>query len=309
MTNLYLSGSGGRTTIVVGLLKQLDFSKFERIYAISGSALATFFCLAKREDVLADLVMKDVAKYSTQKWINWEFLNLLYVTYFKSSFYSLENLTKLMKGLEIPKNNELSKLTVCVYNISDSKLEFINGDHPKIIDYVLASLSIAGVYPPVLIDGKYYNDPSFKNHFAFEEVSIGSQNNVFVNFGEFKLDTNNLSTSIIPLYATVFYSVELLLHKERLDILRKSFNKNYSLFINDMHLGSTVNSLFPAFGKNISQQLLNDDLRAFSERVPFDSIPGGLADLTDENKVKIGLEFGTLIGKSLRNLIQSNKLC
>jgi predicted acylesterase/phospholipase RssA len=305
--NLYLSGSGGRTSVAIGLISQLDYAKFNKVYAVSGSALAAFFVLSKKKDTFDEVIMKDVTKYTAQRWISFsDIANLLYYPFFKPSFLTLDNLTKLLKELEVPKENDLAKLTICVFNVNDSKLEWINGDHPNFIDYLLATISIPSYYPPVLIDGKYYTDPIMKNHLAFDESTLAeteNQMNIFVNFGDgpARMDgyTNNLSNQAL----TTLYSTELIIHRERIKILQKYSNQNLYLYVMDLHPHNKMKTITTPFGRNIETWVINDEIKDFTQKVPIDNLPRNIIDLADPVKGANGLAFGNLIGKSITKIL------
>ena len=45
-------------------------------------------------------------------------------------------------------NDKLDKFTCCVYNVTNEQVEYINGNHPLIEDYIIASSALWIVYPP-----------------------------------------------------------------------------------------------------------------------------------------------------------------
>ncbi len=105
---------------------------------------------------------------------------LFYKTIYASSIYSNKGLKQILKKM-IPRDN-FKYLSKKLYILST---DFSNGDpvyfnKGKIIEKVLASCAIPGVYPPIKIKGKYYIDGGLSGNAGIIQAEQLGNDIVFV---------------------------------------------------------------------------------------------------------------------------------
>lgn len=174
---IVLSGGGTRCAYQYKILDELiksnvyDNINIDCIYGTSfGSVVALYFCLGKL-DLLEKLFMsmnqeslvKSFDLWGYDKYIrNIPLLgdhigNIIDILWIIESIKS-KGLYKptfgidAFKSLDLTNSNNLSKFYCSVFNVNTNKIEFINGNHPFILDYIIASCALWLVFPPVFIN-------------------------------------------------------------------------------------------------------------------------------------------------------------
>jgi predicted acylesterase/phospholipase RssA len=117
---------------------------------------------------------KILTKISDLIWI----IKGLYMKGLYNSNFGNTILDDLIKNINYSDNitrNNLSKFNCFVFNITKNKIEMINGLHPQIKEYIIASICCWGLFPPIKImqpDGTYneYLDAGFIQVHPFQNL-------------------------------------------------------------------------------------------------------------------------------------------
>lgn len=172
----YLEGGGAKCTYQLTFLKHLfnnnNFNnnfELESIWAISFGSVMAYLFLLDEVDLAKKLLEQgdniliksfDLSKYTffinKIPFIGKYFETLGNAIWIMNSLkehglFKPDNIEKYLQyALMKNKNNihKLYKLNVMVYNITKNKSQVINGDHPLIIDYILAGMSVWLLFPP-----------------------------------------------------------------------------------------------------------------------------------------------------------------
>lgn len=176
--SFYLEGGGSKCSYQLSMLKHLFENNYfnknfelESIYGLSfGAAIGYFFLLEDyniSKKLLTEnenLLLKSINISSILKFLKIPYLDKILKNIEETIWilYSLTNFglfsqNTIEKYLIEAKNNStkninLKLLNVLVYNINKNKVETIKGDHPLIIDYILASMSVWLLFPPKKIN-------------------------------------------------------------------------------------------------------------------------------------------------------------
>lgn len=176
---IILQGGGTRCSYQVTFLDKLinndNFhNKFniKSIYGTSfGALVGYFFCVNKLH--ILDKFFKSIDENSLKRHFDlWGFgyflkripiigkiisflINIIWLlkSVANKSLYNQSNgIGNLFNNeLTLVEKENLKKFNCCVYNITKQKVEYINGTHPLIIEYILASSSLWIVFEPKLI--------------------------------------------------------------------------------------------------------------------------------------------------------------
>lgn len=177
--NLILQGGGTRCAYQLSFLnkiiKNIQFNNIFKINNVVGTSFGAivgyFYCIDKM-DILYDFFMK-LNKNSLQPHFDlWGYKNIIIkipfignivgviidmVWIIKSivykGLYDQTNQINTLLNIELntQQKQNLKKYYCCVYNITKQKIEYINGTHPLLLDYIIASSSLWIVFKPKLI--------------------------------------------------------------------------------------------------------------------------------------------------------------
>jgi|688.fasta_scaffold301460_1 hypothetical protein len=223
--NIYLSGGGTKCayqlTFLRNLIREKGIHSINKIYCSSFGSLVAYFCLHeefnKLETFFTTLTPDKLRKSTyTKRMENIEkiLLNIPIIGYiFQIIFNIYWILTSVKKyGLfnqssgdelldNISKIDEaehkilLEKMECIVYNISDNKIELINGTDDKIKEYILAACAYWGLFSPKKINGKYYSDSGIDyvhpHILVFKDEKIDYQNIIHIALCTGDLDNFN----------------------------------------------------------------------------------------------------------------------
>ena len=158
---LVLSGGGIRGIAHLGVLQALTEAgiKFCRI---SGTSAGSIVGALYSQGMEPHEILKIFLKTKLYKFLRPAFRNagLLSLDNTKSLF--LEHLPHdSFEGLKIP-------LVIAATNFSEGKLRYFSSG--KLIEAVLASCSIPGVFKPIIIEGKMYVDGGVLDNFPIEPI-------------------------------------------------------------------------------------------------------------------------------------------
>lgn len=176
---LVLQGGGTKCAYQLSFLNKLinnDIFKkkytIEKIYGTSFGALVGYFICIKRTDILEfffnsldENSLKPIFDlWGIKKYIKNIPIIGIFITLIINMFWLLKGLkekglfdqnhgTDILYNITLDKQQEenLKNYYCCVFNISKQKLEYINGSHPLIKDYIMASASLWIVFKPKLI--------------------------------------------------------------------------------------------------------------------------------------------------------------
>ena len=177
---LLLSGGGTKCCYQITMLRNIVNSKnyienynLTEIYGTSfGSLTGLCLCLKKYDELIEFFLT--LTKSSLIPWFDlWGmdkyirkipiigqilgiFIDMIWimVSLSKKSLYNPIIGMKFLESLEIDKEENRKKLTnyyCCVYNVTRGYTQYINGLHPQIKEYIIASSSIWIIFPPVQI--------------------------------------------------------------------------------------------------------------------------------------------------------------
>jgi len=174
---LVLSGGGTRCAYQYKILEELIGSyvygniNVDSIYGTSfGAVVGLYFCLGEMQaleklfmSMNQDSLVKCFDMWGYDKYIRgipiigdhigslidvaWIIESIKRKGLYKPTF-GLE----AFNSLDLTNKAKLSKFHCSVFNVTKSKLEFIRGDHPLIIEYIVASCALWLVFPPVEIN-------------------------------------------------------------------------------------------------------------------------------------------------------------
>ncbi len=174
--NIILQGGGTRCAYQVSFLNTFIKNnikyKINTVYGTSFGALVGYFFCIRRLDMLynfflslnEDRLKKHFDFFGYGKYLinipilgfffNW-FIKIVWLlqSIEQKSLYNQDSCIDNIFNLELTKSQKqnLSNFYCCVYNITKQKTEYINGTHPLIIDYILASSSLWILFKPKLI--------------------------------------------------------------------------------------------------------------------------------------------------------------
>lgn len=168
--SFYLEGGGSKCSYQLGFLNYIlndscfnNHYDIDSLYTISYSSIITFFILLKKFDNIQDLMTSSTLQKSISFYgleyipiIN-KICDILWLLYgiFTHKLFNQDNIEKYLndalKNSNLLLKNNLSKLYIYVFNITKNKIEIINGEHPLIIDYLLAGISYWLIFPPKFI--------------------------------------------------------------------------------------------------------------------------------------------------------------
>lgn len=173
----YLEGGGSKCSYQLSTLKHLFENKYfndnfelESIYGISFGAVMGYFYLLKEFDASKKMLIDgenllnksiDISKYLyyikkipfISNYVN-SIENIIWILYSLKNYglFDQRIIEKHLRNVSKSENNLLHKLNVLVYNINKNKVQIINGSHPLIIDYIMASMSVWLIFPPKKIN-------------------------------------------------------------------------------------------------------------------------------------------------------------
>lgn len=176
---IILQGGGTRCAYQMALLEKLihnpkfnDNYVIDSVYGTSFGALVGYFLCINKLDVLNDFFLslnQNSLKPHFDLWGYKKYLKMIpYIgqlfgtiidgvwllkSVLEKSLYiqEIDNLFDQYKDLTTDEMIQLNKFNCCVYNITKQKIEYINGSHPFIIDYILASSALWIIFKPKLI--------------------------------------------------------------------------------------------------------------------------------------------------------------
>ena len=177
---LLLSGGGTKCCYQITMLKNIissqiyiDNYNLTEIYGTSfGSLTGLCICLEKHDELIKFFL--SLTKDSLVPWFDvWGMDNYIrkipfigqilgiiidmiwiIVSLSKKSLYNPQVGIKFIESLNLDKEESKRKLKnyyCCVYNVTKGTTQYINGHHPEIKKYILASSSIWIIFPPVQI--------------------------------------------------------------------------------------------------------------------------------------------------------------
>ena len=177
--SIILQGGGTKCAYQLSFLKNLqennefmENTQIDSIYGTSFGALVGYFYCIDRIDLLLKF-FKELTDKSLKPWFN--FFNIadylkkipiigklvdlitnmiwLLMSIKRKSFFDQYSSTGnlLYVKLNTIQEENLKKFNCCVYNITKQQTEYINGSHPLIKEYILASSALWIVFQPKLI--------------------------------------------------------------------------------------------------------------------------------------------------------------
>lgn len=175
---LILQGGGTKCAYQLSFLNKLIkndlFNKkynIEKIYGTSFGALVGYFVCINRIDIL-DNFFKSLDENSLRPIFNFWGINFIKKIPFIGKFFNyIFNIFWLLMGLKYKglfdqdfntnvlfdfdlndeQKKKLNKYYCCVYNITKQQTEYINGSHPLIREYIIASSSLWIIFKPRVI--------------------------------------------------------------------------------------------------------------------------------------------------------------
>jgi len=180
---IVLSGGGTKCAYQLTLLNNLlnnklfnEKYKIDKIYGTSFGALVGFFLCIEQPEILKKFFL-NINKKSLCPWFDlWGYDDYLQkipiignwinniiksiidsiwilISIQKKSLFQPINGFQLLNSITINniQKNKLNKFYCCVYNITQQKYQYINGNHPLIKDYIIASSSIWLIFAPIKI--------------------------------------------------------------------------------------------------------------------------------------------------------------
>lgn len=203
---VFLSGGGALGFAHIGMLQALEEAGISPEYvsgASMGALVGAFYSAGNDPQQIKEIVMKEKL-YKRE--------NLFALSGAKVKGVSLSANRKvrdiLSRHIGTDQFDDLEKhFMVAVSNLTESQTEVIDsGD--GLIDYLLASMAIPGVFEPVVIDGDIYVDGGSLNHFPTksirEKVDILIGIDVMPRKGDVTIsNTKDLLTSFIHSLAIV----------------------------------------------------------------------------------------------------------
>jgi predicted acylesterase/phospholipase RssA len=176
---LILSGGGTRCAYQLGFIENLYNNqlfitkhKIDEIYGTSFGAFVGFFICLERFDLINSF-FSNMDEYSLKPcfdlwglskyikkipYVGNIFGTIIDIVWIivgiqKKGLYTPSYGVNFLKNIELTEQdiNKLSNYYCCVYNITKEKIEFINGTHLYIKDYLIASSALWIVFPPVKI--------------------------------------------------------------------------------------------------------------------------------------------------------------
>ena len=201
---IILQGGGTRCAYQMAFLNKIIHSdtfknnfNIDSVYGTSFGALVGYFYCIGKLNILNDFFLsinEDSLKPHFDFWGYGSYLKRIPLVgnFFRTTMDVVWLLKSVMhKSLydqshgfnDLFKNNEqqneqikeqLKKFNCCVYNITKQKIEYINGSHPLIIEYILASASLWIVFKPKLI-------PQLKSECICDETCLCPKNDTTGN--------------------------------------------------------------------------------------------------------------------------------
>jgi predicted acylesterase/phospholipase RssA len=174
---LVLSGGGTRCAYQYKILEEFIMSDVYRDVNIDsvigtsfGAVVGLYFCLGEMESLEKlflsmnqDSLVKCFDLWGYDKYIRGipiigdhigSLIDVVWIieSIKRKGLYKPNFGIEAFKSLDLTDKNKLKKFHCSVFNVTKSKLEFIRGDHPLIIDYIIASCALWLVFPPVEIN-------------------------------------------------------------------------------------------------------------------------------------------------------------
>lgn len=165
---VFLSGGGALGFAHIGMLQAMEEVGITPDYvagASMGALVGSFYCAGNTPQQIKDIVLKERL-------------------YKRGNLFALSGAK--VKGVSLSANRKVRSILnryigtdrfenlekhfmVAVSNLSKSQTEVV-GSGGGLIDYLLASMAIPGVFEPVIINGDMYVDGGSLNHFPTQEI-------------------------------------------------------------------------------------------------------------------------------------------
>ena len=191
---LVLSGGGSKGAYQVGVIKKLaeEGKTWDIITGVSVGALNACFLSMynKNEQIIAAKELEHFwlqnVKKDSDSYKGWLPGFLTYIpAIWKGSIYSTKPLKKLLiNNFNIDKMKTTDvDIHIGVCSLNSGLYETVNGNHPQILDYILASASFPIAFPPIEIGGELYTDGGVRNSVPVMEAirSGASEIDVIMN--------------------------------------------------------------------------------------------------------------------------------
>jgi len=159
-------GSGGLFGLShVGVLKELERNKIPIDYIVGssmGAIIGSYYSLNPNANSLDDLI---------NKLKKWDLIKLIDISVPKTSLISGNKIRKFLEGVIGDKDFSDTKIPLKIVATDLEKGEEVILSEGKLIDAIMASISIPGIFPPVIIDKKILVDGGVINSTPTNVVS------------------------------------------------------------------------------------------------------------------------------------------
>ena len=249
--NLVLSGGGIKGLCYVSLIKILEEQNIKKdIKNYAGCSVGTFFCFLlcldyKYEDIknilLGDILNKiykidifnffqnnSVCSSNTLR----EILEILLYNKLKTKKINLEDLYYTTN----------KTLNIVVTNISNGTEEIFNKDNtPKydVIDCIIASCSIPGLYPPFKLNNNYYIDGFLVNNYPIDIFKDDLKNTIGVCVTKAKYYKDLTLNNYIYNLFTILTKTKENSNKDYYNKLKKNIFLDNNIFVLELNLTKT----------------------------------------------------------------------
>jgi len=179
--NIYLSGGGTKCAFQIGFLSNIikndlfiNNINISNIYCVSFGSFVGIYYLFNKLELLKNIMINDsslLMRKIFDLWGTYNFFSSIPIigkifiiisdtiwiikSIAKKGFYDItfayNALKKLFESITPEIKSKLSKFNCMVFNITKNKLQIINGSNPKIIEYIVASISCWGIFAPIKI--------------------------------------------------------------------------------------------------------------------------------------------------------------
>ena len=266
--NLVLSGGGIKGLCYISLMRVLEEKNIIKdIKNYGGCSVGIFFCF---------LLCLDYKYEEIKNILLGNILNKIYKIYIFNFFdtHSFCSPKILRDLLEILLHNKLKTkkinllnlyyttnktLNIVATNISDGTEIIFNKDNTPdydVIDCIIASCSIPGLYPPFKLNNNHYIDGFLVNNYPIDIFKNDLENTIGITLTKSKYYKDLTINNYIYNLFTILTINKQREHKDLYDKLKKNIFINNDIFVLELNISNTkkLNELEKSY--NILNQLL-----------------------------------------------------
>ena len=264
--NFVISGGGVKTFAVIGLLQKLQLDSVVNYAGVSAGSIITYLLSIGYTPTELETVATEIDLSNIMGDLSID--NIL----FKQSISCSSNMKIVLSTLTNYMTQVDSFTFIQHYHLTKKKLnigvscldtaEYVifnkdNTPDVNIIDAIIASCAIPGIFPPKKINNKYYCDGFIFNNFPIELYNNDLDHTLGINFEQEDYDINQ------SIFKYLWIASTLPSRGNELKILSKYSNniiiiKNDNLPLVNFNLNATIIQSLIDYGKN-SNNFLNKD--------------------------------------------------